>query len=50
MIAGAANRRLNFKGEWKHKDDIADLIIDTLGIELEPGRDAGLDAAILFRI
>lgn len=50
MIAGAANRRLNFKGDRNHKDEVADLILDTLGIELEEGRDAGLDAAILFRI
>lgn len=43
VVAGSANRRLNFTGTRNHKDDIADLVIERLGIELDSGeRDADL--------
>ncbi|MFP3564085.1 DUF3800 domain-containing protein [Paraburkholderia sp. SIMBA_030] len=51
VVAGSANRRLNFTGTRNHKDDIADLVIERLGIELDSGeRDADLDATVMFRI
>ncbi|WP_238361281.1 hypothetical protein [Burkholderia thailandensis] len=50
VIAGAANRRLNFKGERNHKDDIADRVMDTLGLTLEEGEAPEVDAAVLFRV
>lgn len=50
VIAGAANRRVNFKGERNHKDDIADRVMDTLELELEEGKAPNVDAAVLFRV
>lgn len=50
VIAGSVNRRLNFQGARNHKDDIADLVIDRLGIEIEDFHDETLDAAVLFRL
>jgi ribosomal protein S20 len=35
MIAGAVNRKLNYKGERNFKDDYADAIIETLDISLD---------------
>nr|WP_254223925.1 DUF3800 domain-containing protein [Burkholderia multivorans] len=31
VVAGAANRQLNFKGERNYKDEIADRVMDVLG-------------------
>ncbi|AKQ55324.1 Protein of uncharacterised function (DUF3800) [Bordetella hinzii] len=50
VIAGAANRRLNFKGERNYKGEIADRVMDTLGLQLEEGEAPEVDAAVLFRI
>ncbi|MGN8139076.1 DUF3800 domain-containing protein [Paraburkholderia sp. 22099] len=50
VIAGAANRRLNFRGDRNFKDDIADRIMDVLGLQLEEGVAAEIDAAVLFKI
>ncbi|APR35685.1 DUF3800 domain-containing protein [Paraburkholderia sp. SOS3] len=50
VIAGAANRRLSFKGERNYKDEIADRVMDVLGLQLEEGVAPGVDAAVLFRI
>lgn len=50
VIAGAANRRLNFKGERNHKDDIADRVMDALALTLEEGEAPDVDAAVLFRV
>jgi len=51
LVAGSVNRRLNFTGTRNHKDDIADLVIATLGIELDGDeQDADLDATVMFRI
>lgn len=35
VIAGAVNRRRNHKGERGHKDDMADMIVDSLDIKLK---------------
>jgi len=51
VVAGSVNRRLNFTGTRNHKDDIADLVIATLGIELDSDeQDADLDATVMFHI
>jgi hypothetical protein len=50
VIAGAANRRLNFRGERNFKDEIADRVMDVLGLQLEEGVAPEVDAAVLFRI
>lgn len=50
VIAGAANRRLNFKGERNYKDEIADRVMDVLELKLEEDEAPGVDAAVLFRI
>ncbi|SAK86090.1 hypothetical protein AWB76_06011 [Caballeronia temeraria] len=51
VIAGSVNRRLNFSGTRNHKDDIADLVIERLGIGLNRDEvDADLDATVMFRI
>ncbi|MGF6976337.1 hypothetical protein QFZ94_004787 [Paraburkholderia sp. JPY465] len=50
VIAGAVNRRLNFTGQRNHKDEIADLVIEKLGIELQDERDPELDVTVVFRI
>lgn len=50
VIAGAANRRLNFRGDRNFKDDIADRLMDVLGLQLEEGVAAEIDAAVLFKI
>lgn len=50
VIAGAANRRLNFRGERNYKDEIADRVMDVLGLQLEEGVAPEVDAAVLFRI
>ncbi|MFM0392923.1 DUF3800 domain-containing protein [Paraburkholderia phytofirmans] len=50
VIAGAANRRLNFRGDRNFKDDIADRIMDVLGLQLEEGVAAEIDSAVLFKI
>lgn len=48
LIAGAVNRRLNNRGELNYKDDMADRIIDELGLTLQEKQLPGLDAAALF--
>ncbi|MFP3458946.1 DUF3800 domain-containing protein, partial [Psychrobacter sp. SIMBA_152] len=51
VVAGSVNRRLNFAGTRNHKDEIADLVIERLGIELDSNeRDVDLDATVMFRI
>jgi hypothetical protein len=50
LIAGAVNRRLNHRGDRNHKDDMADRIIDELGLVLEEEDLPGLDASALFRV
>ncbi|MGF6534298.1 hypothetical protein P3T20_005102 [Paraburkholderia sp. GAS206C] len=50
VIAGATNRRLNFRGDRNFKDDIADRVMDVLGLQLEEGIAAEIDAAVLFKI
>jgi Protein of unknown function (DUF3800) len=50
LIAGAVNRRLNPQEGRNHKDDMADRIIEELGLSLEEEHVPGLDAAALFRV
>ncbi|RQZ27152.1 DUF3800 domain-containing protein [Burkholderia sp. Bp9090] len=50
VIAGAANRRLNFKGDRNYKDEIADRVMDVLELKLDEEVAPGEDAAVLFRI
>ncbi|PRH29732.1 DUF3800 domain-containing protein [Burkholderia multivorans] len=50
VVAGAANRQLNFKGERNYKDEIADRVMDVLELKLEEDEAPGVDAAVLFRI
>ena len=49
VIAGAANRKLNFKGERNAKDEIADYVIDTLQLSIEEV-PSDLDAGAFFRV
>lgn len=48
VLAGAVNRKLNHVGERNHKDEMADLIIDKLGIGLEREDIPDLDSTALF--
>lgn len=50
IVAGALNRRLNHKGDRNYKDEMADMIIDKLGLTLNEGSLHGLDSAALFRV
>jgi len=48
VLAGAINRRLNYHGDRNVKDEMADMIIDRLGLALGEGDLPGLDATALF--
>lgn len=48
LVAGAANRRLNPQAERNHKDEMADLVMDRLGLVLQEDAVPGLDAAAMF--
>lgn len=50
IVAGAVNRRLNPQAERNYKDEMADMIIDKLGLILEEGDLPELDSAALFRV
>ena len=50
VIAGAVNRRLNPQDERGHKDEMADMVIQRLGLVLEDESVPGLDATALFRV
>jgi hypothetical protein len=50
LIAGAVNRRLNHRGDRNFKDEMADQIIEELGLKLEEENLPDLDAAALFRV
>jgi hypothetical protein len=50
VIAGAFNRRLNHVGDRNFKDDMADLVIDRLGLILDEGDVPDLDSSALFRM
>ncbi|HZS80741.1 MAG TPA: DUF3800 domain-containing protein [Herbaspirillum sp.] len=50
VIAGVANRRLNIKGKRNYKDEIADQVMDALGLKLAEGETPEMDAAVLFWI
>lgn len=43
LVAGAVNRRRNYRGDRNHKDEMADAIIDRLGLIIEEG-DAIVEA------
>ncbi len=44
LVAGAINRKKNHKGERNFKDNIADMVIETLNIQLAPDEIPGVDA------
>lgn len=50
LIAGALNRRLNPPGTVNHKDEMAEMILSTLGIGLRPDSDEELDAAVMLSL
>lgn len=50
VIAGAVNRRRNHKGDRGHKDEMADTIIDSLGIKLEKDDIPDIDASAWLSI
>lgn len=50
VIAGAVNRRRNHKGDRGHKDEMADAIIDSLGIKLEKDDIPDIDASAWLSI
>lgn len=51
MVAGALNRRFNPGEVRNHKDEIADMVIERLGLAFEnERRDAGLDPVVMFKI
>ncbi|MGA3209607.1 MAG: DUF3800 domain-containing protein [Syntrophales bacterium] len=47
-VAGSINRRLNHKGDGNVKDQMADMVIEELGLVLDEGELPGLDATALF--
>ncbi|QBY56061.1 DUF3800 domain-containing protein [Cupriavidus oxalaticus] len=48
LIAGAANRRLNPQPERNHKDEMADAVLERLGLVMRQDEIPGLDAAAMF--
>lgn len=48
LIAGAANRRLNPQQERGYKDEMADYVMEELGLVLADDNVPGLDAAAMF--
>ncbi|MCW7537980.1 DUF3800 domain-containing protein [Aquabacterium sp. A7-Y] len=50
LIAGAVNRRLNHDGDRGLKDDMADLVIQRLGLTLGEENLQDLDASVLFHV
>lgn len=50
LIAGAVNRRLNHENERNYKDEMADLIVQTLDLTLSEEGVPGLDVSALFRV
>lgn len=47
-VSGAVNRRLNHSGDRNVKDEMADMVINELGLTLTEGGLPGLDATALF--
>lgn len=50
VIAGAINRRLNHVGDRNYKDEIADMLIDALGLHLDQNDVPGIDTAVLLNL
>ncbi|WP_221899478.1 DUF3800 domain-containing protein [Pseudomonas sediminis] len=50
LVAGALNRKLNNVGEINYKDEMADRIIQVLGLALGEGTVDGVDASLLMKI
>lgn len=50
LIAGALNRKLNHEGERNFKDDMADRVIQILGIDIQEGSVEGFDSSLLLKI
>lgn len=49
MITGVVNRKLNYRGERSYKDDLADYVVEQLGLNLSDSV-VGEDAFALIRI
>ncbi len=50
VVAGAINRKKNHTGEHGFKDDMADMVINRLQIQLEPGEIPNVDATTWLSI
>jgi hypothetical protein len=50
VVAGAINRKKNQTGEHGFKDDMADMVINRLQIQLEPGEIPNVDATTWLSI
>lgn len=50
VVAGAVNRRLNPQAERNYKDEMADMVIDKLGLTFDEGDLPELDSSALFRV
>lgn len=50
VVAGAVNRRLNPQNDRGYKDEMADMVIERLGLSLCDGAVTGLDAAAMFLV
>jgi hypothetical protein len=50
LIGGAVNRRLNHRGDRGHKDEMADMIVEQLGLDLTREGFDELDTVALFYI
>ncbi|MEX3690655.1 DUF3800 domain-containing protein [Paraburkholderia sp. BR14263] len=48
LVAGAANRKLNPQQERGYKDEMADLVMEELGLVMADDNVPGLDAAAMF--
>lgn len=50
VVAGALNRRMNYEGDRNVKDELADLIIDRLGLEIQERALAELDSSAFLLV
>lgn len=50
VVAGAINRKLNHQGARNHKDELADIIANGIGLDLAEGQVSGIDTAVLLKL
>ena len=50
LVAGAINRKLNYKGNRNYKDEMAELVIQMLDVQLSENKIEGLAISALFKI